>query len=79
MAGSAKAVLFGYSEGAAMSILFAATHPERVTSLILGSAAARWFPAPGYPCGQGSDEMYTALRGIGTHQWRCPRSTSRPW
>jgi hypothetical protein len=52
-----------------MSILFAATHPERVTSLILGSAAARWFPAPGYPCGQGSAEMYTALREIGMHQW----------
>jgi DNA-binding SARP family transcriptional activator/pimeloyl-ACP methyl ester carboxylesterase len=66
---SARAVLFGYSEGAAMSILFAATHPERVTSLILGSAAARWFPAPGYPCGQASDEMYTALQEIGTHQW----------
>ena len=36
-----------------MSILFAATYPERVTALILASASARWFPAPGYPCGQG--------------------------
>ena len=50
-AGSSQAVLFGYSEGAPMSILFAATYPGRVTALILGSASARWFPAPGYPCG----------------------------
>jgi pimeloyl-ACP methyl ester carboxylesterase len=29
--GSARAILIGFSEGAAMSILFAATYPERVT------------------------------------------------
>ena len=40
-ASSSEAVLFGYSEGAPMSILFAATHPERVTALILGAATAR--------------------------------------
>jgi DNA-binding SARP family transcriptional activator/pimeloyl-ACP methyl ester carboxylesterase len=68
-AGSAEAVLFGYSEGAPMSILFAATYPERVTSLILGSAAARWFPVPDYPCGQGSDEMFEALVDIAAHRW----------
>jgi DNA-binding SARP family transcriptional activator/pimeloyl-ACP methyl ester carboxylesterase len=68
-AGSAEAALFGYSEGAAMSILFAATYPERVTSLILGSAAARWFPAPDYSCGQGSDEMFEALVDIAAHRW----------
>jgi hypothetical protein len=62
-------VLFGYSEGAPMSILFAATYPERVSGLILGSASARWFPAPGYPCGQGSEEMYDALVQIAMHRW----------
>jgi DNA-binding SARP family transcriptional activator len=51
-AGSSRAVLFGYSEGAPMSILYAATYPERVSALILASASARWFPAPGYPCGR---------------------------
>ncbi len=61
-AGSSRAVLFGYSEGAPMSILFAATYPGRVSALILGSASARWFPAPGYPCGPGAQEMYDALR-----------------
>ena len=62
-------MLFGYSEGAPMSILFAATYPERVTALILASASARWFPAPGYPCGLGAQEMYDALRDIAAHRW----------
>ena len=43
---SSRAVLFGYSEAAPMSILFAATYPERVTALILGSAAPAGFPPP---------------------------------
>jgi pimeloyl-ACP methyl ester carboxylesterase len=68
-AGSSRAVLFGYSEGAPMSILFAASYPERVSALILASASARWFPAPGYPCGQGAQEMYDALRDIAAHRW----------
>src|SRR6185312_7107950 len=68
-ASSAQAVLFGYSEGAPMSILFAATYPERVTALILGSAAARWFPAPDYACGPETEEMYQALTGIAEHRW----------
>jgi len=68
-AGSSQAVLFGYSEGAPMSLLFAATYPGRVTALILGSASARWFPAPGYPCGQGAQEMYDGLVDIATHRW----------
>jgi pimeloyl-ACP methyl ester carboxylesterase len=33
--GSKRATLFGHSEGCAMSILFAATYPERVSKLIL--------------------------------------------
>jgi DNA-binding SARP family transcriptional activator/pimeloyl-ACP methyl ester carboxylesterase len=68
-ADSRRAVLFGYSEGAPMSILFAATYPGRVTSLILGSASARWFPAVGYPCGEGTQEMYDALQEIAAHRW----------
>jgi DNA-binding SARP family transcriptional activator/pimeloyl-ACP methyl ester carboxylesterase len=66
---SSQAVLFGYSEGGPMSILFAATHPERVTALILGAATARYPWAPDYPCGQGSDEMFEALTEIAAHRW----------
>ena len=68
-AGSRRAVLFGYSEGAPMSIVFAATYPGRVSALILGSASARWFPAPGYPCGQGTEEMFAALGDIAANRW----------
>ena len=68
-ANSGEAALFGYSEGAPMSILFAATYPERVSSLILGAATARYRWAPDYPCGQGSDEMLDSLEKIAAHQW----------
>jgi DNA-binding SARP family transcriptional activator/pimeloyl-ACP methyl ester carboxylesterase len=68
-AGSGQAVLFGYSEGAAMSILFAATYPERVSSLILGAATARYRWAPDYPCGQGAAEMLDSMEKIAAHRW----------
>jgi DNA-binding SARP family transcriptional activator/pimeloyl-ACP methyl ester carboxylesterase len=68
-ASSSEAVLFGYSEGAAMSILFAATYPERVTALVLGAGTARYPWAPDYPCGQGSAEMLDAFTEIATHRW----------
>ena len=76
-AGSSQAVLFGYSEGAPMSILFAATYPGRVTALILGSASARWFPASGYPCGHEAQEMYDGLRDTAAHRWG--QGTSIEW
>jgi class 3 adenylate cyclase/pimeloyl-ACP methyl ester carboxylesterase len=39
--GSTRATLFGFSEGAAMSLLFAATYPERTAALALYGAFAR--------------------------------------
>jgi class 3 adenylate cyclase/pimeloyl-ACP methyl ester carboxylesterase len=39
--GSSRAALFGFSEGAAMSMLFAATYPERTTALALYGAFAQ--------------------------------------
>ena len=38
--GSTRAALMGYSEGGPMSVLFAATHPEQVSALILAGASA---------------------------------------
>ncbi len=67
--GSDRATLFGYSEGGPMSILFAATYPEAVTSLILGAAAARWPAAPDYPCGQRTEEMASAIEELAAHRW----------
>ena len=49
-AGSRRAVLFGYSEGAPMAILFAATYPERTRALVLyGAYAKRLDPDDDYP------------------------------
>jgi pimeloyl-ACP methyl ester carboxylesterase len=47
--GSERAALFGVSEGGPMSILFAATHPERANALVLHGAMARTTEAPDYP------------------------------
>jgi pimeloyl-ACP methyl ester carboxylesterase len=40
-AGSQKAALFGVSEGGSMSVLFAATHPQRTSALVLYGAIAK--------------------------------------
>ena len=67
--GSGRHVLFGYSEGAPMSILLAAAHPEQVSALILGSASARWSPAPDYPCGPETVRMFETLTDIAATRW----------
>jgi pimeloyl-ACP methyl ester carboxylesterase len=55
--GSERAALLGISEGGAMSALFAATHPERVTSLVLYGAMARTTEAPDYPWASPADAL----------------------
>jgi pimeloyl-ACP methyl ester carboxylesterase len=55
--GSQRAAFYGLSEGAAMSILFAATYPERVAALVVRSAFPRRMWAPDYPWGQ-TEEQY---------------------
>jgi DNA-binding winged helix-turn-helix (wHTH) protein/pimeloyl-ACP methyl ester carboxylesterase len=47
--GSRRTVVFGYSEGGAMGVLFAATHPERVSSVVLYGCYAKATWAPDYP------------------------------
>jgi pimeloyl-ACP methyl ester carboxylesterase len=56
-AGSRRAAFYGLSEGAAMSILFAATYPERVGALIVRSCSPRTLWAPDFPWGR-SPEAY---------------------
>jgi class 3 adenylate cyclase len=48
-AGSTRPVMFGISEGAPMSILFAASHPDQTTALVLYGGMARSTEAPDYP------------------------------
>jgi class 3 adenylate cyclase len=56
-AGSERAALFGVSEGGPMSVLFAATHPERATALVLHGAMGRTTEAPDYPWAAPADAL----------------------
>jgi pimeloyl-ACP methyl ester carboxylesterase len=64
--GSRRAAFYGLSEGAAMSILFAATYPERTAALIVRSCSPRTMWAPDFPWGRSEDayrrEVDQALR-----------------
>jgi DNA-binding winged helix-turn-helix (wHTH) protein/pimeloyl-ACP methyl ester carboxylesterase len=53
---SERAVLFGYSEGGPMSVLYAASYPERVGGLVIYSSYARRLWAPDYPWGLRPEE-----------------------
>lgn len=51
-----RAVLFGYSEGGPMAVLFAATYPERTQALILYGTYARRTRTPDYPWAPTAEE-----------------------
>jgi len=61
--GSERAALFGISEGGPMSVLFAATYPERTSALVLYGSIARGAWAPDYPWGSRLDGMEEWLEG----------------
>ena len=50
--GSKQAALFGFSEGGPMSLLFAATYPERTLALVIYGSYARRLWAPDHPFGK---------------------------
>src|SRR5262249_7814109 len=56
-AGSTRAALLGMSEGGPMSIVFAATYPQRTSALILYGAFARAAWAPDNPWGTTDEEQ----------------------
>ena len=55
-AGSRRAGLLGVSEGGPMTLLFAASHPERTAAVVLYGSGASWVKAPDYPWGATPDE-----------------------
>jgi class 3 adenylate cyclase len=64
--GSERAALFGISEGGGMSILFAATYPERVSALILYAAYAWRGWSPEYPWGRTEAQAEAFLKATET-------------
>lgn len=70
-AGCERPALFGISEGGPMAALFAASHPERVSSLVLYGTYARMLAAPDYPVGLPSSALDT-WAGIMRRDWGGP-------
>lgn len=56
-AGSENAVIFGGARGGAMSMLFAATYPERVRGLVLYAAVAKTVATADFPHGKSEREQ----------------------
>jgi len=67
-AGSEKATIFGHSEGGVLSILFAATHPDRTTKLILTGAYAKRIRSDNYPWAPTREER-AAVAESTLHSW----------
>ena len=63
-----RPALFGQSEGGPMSLLFAATYPERVQSLVIYGAMARFSSElPDHPWGFTAEEKALHLEDIESH------------
>ena len=58
---SGRAALIGVSEGGPMSLLYAATYPERTSALVLYGSYARRAWAPDHPCGVTAERMQGIL------------------
>lgn len=54
--GCGRAAVLGFSEGGATAIMFAAAHPERVSSLVLWGAFPRASASDDYPIGETREE-----------------------
>jgi class 3 adenylate cyclase len=69
--GSERAAVFGISEGGPMSMLFAATYPDRVSSLILYGTYARMTKTDGFPLGV-PEEAFDRWREQVHREWGGP-------
>jgi pimeloyl-ACP methyl ester carboxylesterase/DNA-binding winged helix-turn-helix (wHTH) protein len=74
-----RAVLCGYSEGGPMAVLLAATHPERVSALVLYGSYAKRVWSPDYPWARTrerqaeiTDRLVTTWDWEADCRWRCP-------
>lgn len=60
-AGIERAALFGVSEGGPLSLVFAATYPERVSALVIYASGARFSRAEDYPWGPSLEAVLPLL------------------
>jgi len=84
-----RATILAWSQGGPVAIAFAATHPERVSRLVLYGTNARLLAAPDYPCGQPSEVVKGLYRlvlgdwGLGSRPLMfatsCRPSRHRSW
>jgi class 3 adenylate cyclase/pimeloyl-ACP methyl ester carboxylesterase len=73
--GSERAALFGVSEGGPMSLLYAATYPERTSALVLYGSYAKRSWAPDYPFGWRDQQWERVLSNI-EQNWGTPQGTN---
>jgi pimeloyl-ACP methyl ester carboxylesterase len=74
-AGSERAALLGISEGGPMSVMFAATHPDRTTALVLYGAMGRTTEAPDYPWASPADALRESAAEFIAPYWGQPNSS----
>lgn len=74
--GSRKAVLFGTLDGTPLSILFAATYPEKTLALILWGGQARSLWAPDYPWAKSREDWEVEIRRD-SGDWGSPSHVGR--
>jgi class 3 adenylate cyclase len=67
--GSERVAVLGANDGGLMAALFAATHPDRSSALILGSAWARTVRAPDYPWGLADEATTDEMVGRMVAMW----------
>lgn len=65
--GSERAAIFGVSEGGNMSVLFAATYPQRTRALITHGIFAKRVWSPDYPWAPTPAERHIWLEGLAAH------------
>ena len=64
-AGSQRALQFGFQDGGMLSVLFAASFPDRASGLILANASVRGLWAPDYPGGWTEEQWDEYLAQVG--------------
>jgi pimeloyl-ACP methyl ester carboxylesterase/class 3 adenylate cyclase len=66
---SSRATIIGVSEGGPMALLFAATYPDRVRSLVVHGAKARYAWAPDWPWGSTDVELEQRIARANANDW----------